>query len=339
MKRHILGTALLACALGAASAQGLANLDAVPGLQPGSVLVLTIGAGASSGQVWGTDIYTTDSNLGAAAVHAGVLADRTTGTVIVEVLPGMQSYEGSSRNGVTSAKWGSFGKSFRFLKSLSGQAAMPAKTTVQRIYAFDDESALVRIKPVPGAVAYFRLTGSASGRIWGTGTYTIDSSPGMAAVHAGVLGTGQSGVVKVTILPGLGSYEGSSRNGVSSLSYGAYGASYTIEPAPAGAQVGSLIADPGTVARLPGAAAGQSYVIWVAGQAGGGSIWGSGQYTSDSSLATAVVHAGLIPDGGAGPVIVRVLPGRASYEGSARNGVTSSAFGAYGLSYTLEAAR
>jgi hypothetical protein len=360
MRRGFIAAAMLIALLASAGAQALAAIDAVPGLQPGSILILTIKGEASRGQVWGTGVYTSDSSLASAAVHAGVLADGQTGTVIIEVLPGAASYEGSSRYGVTSGKWGSFGKSFRFLSSApaaggwgqplagGGPAQPPAgggpaksftpPSAPPTLYAFTDDTALNRITPVPGAVLYLRVTGTTSGRLWGTGVYTIDSAPAAAAVHAGVVAAGQTAVVKITLLPGRSSYEGSARNGVASSSYGSYGASYAIEPAPAGAAVVPMITDPGAANRMQGAAAGQTYAIWVAGRAAAGSIWGSGVYTADSPFAAAAVHAGLLADGTAGPVIVRILPGQASYEGSARNGVVSAAYGSYGLSYSLEAA-
>jgi hypothetical protein len=343
MKKVILALATLTILLGAAGAQGLASLDAIPGLQPGSILVLTVTGNAAGGSVWGTDLYTTDSSLAAAAVHAGVLYDKVAGTVIVEVLAGAASYDGSNRNGVTSQKWGSFGKSFRFRKSFGTQAVTQPTTSTPmpplKIYAFEDAATLNRIKPVSGAVVYIKLTGSGVGSVWGTDVYTIDSAPAAVAVHAGILRIGQSGIMKVRILPGRTSYEGSSRNGVNTMSYAAYGASYSVEAVPPGAQVLLMIADPGSVQNIPGAAPGQTIAVWVAGLASGGSIWGSDIYTADSSLARAAVHAGLIGDGAAGTVIVQILPGRASYEGSTRYGVASSAYGSYGMSYSLSAAQ
>lgn len=62
--------------------------------------------GSTMGSVWGTDLYTLDSRLAAAAVHAGILKDGETGVVKVSILAGKPSYKGSSRNGVTSSDWG-----------------------------------------------------------------------------------------------------------------------------------------------------------------------------------------------------------------------------------------
>src|SRR5262249_55050908 len=50
-----------------------------------------------------------------------------------------------------------------------------------------------------GAVFFFRVTGTPTGSLWGTDVYTNDSAIAKAAVHAGLLKVGETGVVKVTI--------------------------------------------------------------------------------------------------------------------------------------------
>lgn len=61
--------------------------------------------------IWGTDVYTGDSYLCAAAIHAGAIS-RTGGLVLVTWQPGQESYEDSERNGMISASWGGWGESF-----------------------------------------------------------------------------------------------------------------------------------------------------------------------------------------------------------------------------------
>ena len=65
--------------------------------------------------VWGTDIYTRDSRICTAAVHAGLITFADGGTVTIEMVAGQSSYTGSTRNGVTSAGWGSYYLSYRFV--------------------------------------------------------------------------------------------------------------------------------------------------------------------------------------------------------------------------------
>ena len=56
----------------------------------------------------------------------------------------------------------------------------------------------------------------AGGSLWGTDTYTTDSSVCMAAIHAGVIAADKGGTVKVTVVKGLDKYAGGERNGVKS---------------------------------------------------------------------------------------------------------------------------
>ena len=58
--------------------------------------------------------------------------------------------------------------------------------------------------------------------------YTTDSQLATAAVHAGAVRAGQTGVVKVTMLASPPAFQGSSRNGVTSNPYGPYPAAYRV---------------------------------------------------------------------------------------------------------------
>lgn len=70
----------------------------VTGPQPGSQ-----GAG-----VWGTDVYSLDSNIGAAAVHAGVVTPGQSAAVRVRIVASPPQYVGSNRNGVGSSPYGTY---------------------------------------------------------------------------------------------------------------------------------------------------------------------------------------------------------------------------------------
>lgn len=66
------------------------------------------------------------------------------------------------------------------------------------------------------------------GEIWGTDTYTDDSSVCTAAVHRGVITREEGGAVTIVIRPGLREYTGSTRNGVTTAPYDAWDGSYEI---------------------------------------------------------------------------------------------------------------
>jgi hypothetical protein len=64
--------------------------------------------GQLEGQVWGTDIYTRDSAMGAAAVHAGLVKPGESKVLRLTVVPARETYPGSSRNGVNTSDYGPF---------------------------------------------------------------------------------------------------------------------------------------------------------------------------------------------------------------------------------------
>jgi hypothetical protein len=91
-----------------------------------------------------------------------------------------------------------------------------------------DPGAAAGLPHQDGQVTKVRVTGSATGPVWGTDVYTADSSLAAAAVHAGVLRPGETGIVRVRMVPGLSAYPGSTRNGVTSGAWGSYPSAYTL---------------------------------------------------------------------------------------------------------------
>jgi hypothetical protein len=83
----------------------------------GEVFAFSVTGAVAGGSIWGTDMYTTDSRLAMAAVHAGLLKDGETGVVKVKIVAGQPSYAGSAKNGVTSSGYGGYGGSYEFVKA------------------------------------------------------------------------------------------------------------------------------------------------------------------------------------------------------------------------------
>jgi hypothetical protein len=73
--------------------------------------------GGTAATVWGTDVYTDDSSICNAAVHAGLITYAAGGVVTLEVRGAGEQFPGSTRNGVTTSNWGSWGRSFVFTQS------------------------------------------------------------------------------------------------------------------------------------------------------------------------------------------------------------------------------
>ena len=69
--------------------------------------------GNAAGSIWGTDVYTGDSAIAAAAVHAGIVKADESAVVKITVEKPLAQYQGSIRNGVTSHDYGQYGTAYR----------------------------------------------------------------------------------------------------------------------------------------------------------------------------------------------------------------------------------
>ncbi len=176
--------------------------------------------------VWGTGVYTDDSHLGTAAVHAGVLRAGQKGVVKVTMLAGQAKYAGTTRNGVTSHPYQAWNASYR-VEAVDPRVRVKVVGAGGRVLA--DPGTLSNYQGQVGKVLLIRVTGTTTGNVWGTGVYTDDSTLAAAAVHAGVVGNGKTAVVRVTILAGQNAYQGSARNGVTSQNYGNWDGSFKVE--------------------------------------------------------------------------------------------------------------
>lgn len=110
--------------------------------------------------------------------------------------------------------------------------------SIRSLSALDDESDdktaeadpgnLINYRDKVGKVFKFRVTGGMVGVVWGTDVYTSDSSLATAAVHAGAVKLGQTGIVRVKIVPSPASFEGSTRNGIASHPWTGHLGAYQI---------------------------------------------------------------------------------------------------------------
>jgi hypothetical protein len=76
---------------------------------------------------------------------------------------------------------------------------------------------------------------------------------------------------------------------------------------------------------------GKVYKLTTTGTTGGG--WGTDIYTSDSYIPAMAVHAGVLTIGQTKEIYIKIVEGKSSYLGSTRNGITTSEWGGWGLSY------
>jgi hypothetical protein len=98
------GTPAAACPRSLASYRSLA---------PGRTLRCHCGPTQYGGAIWGSSRYTVDSSVCGAALHAGAIP-ATGGVVTVTTAPGCRRFFGSSRNGITTRRWGPYNRTFFF---------------------------------------------------------------------------------------------------------------------------------------------------------------------------------------------------------------------------------
>lgn len=89
----------------------LARADLLLGDELGVSLLVRCPAGCAEGVVWGTDIYTDDSAICTAAIHAGLIPVEG-GSVRVTLTGAREIFIGSQRNGITTQAYGPWGGSY-----------------------------------------------------------------------------------------------------------------------------------------------------------------------------------------------------------------------------------
>ena len=222
----------------------------------GEMVIVRV-TGRTSGTVYGQNSsygYMDKSDLATAAVHAGLLKPGETGTLYVRIKSGSEKYEAVLKNGVQSRSYGKSEGNFKIRKCTditsangtnitgnSGNTGNSGGTTstsgnntggnnTSTTSVPNAPSHMLSYRGQNGKVYTFKVTGSTSGRIWGgeNNIYTDDSYIATAAVHAGLVKAGQTGTIKVKILPGQSSYSSIERNGVTSYKNNGYGGSYQL---------------------------------------------------------------------------------------------------------------
>ncbi|WP_372841561.1 LCCL domain-containing protein, partial [Phaeovulum sp.] len=277
-------------------------------------------AGRGDESIWGTGIYTSDSDICTAAKHAGFLG-KGGGDIRVVMQPGQGSYPSSTQNGITSSEWGSYSESFEFY--LPGQAITQRLPGCAYNMPTDQTDYVCNCTP-----------NDFDGSIWGSGIYTSDSSICTAALHAGAVGP-TGGDIHVVARPGQEKYNSTTQNGVNSSEWGSYSSSIEFVQATPVAPMPAPMENGPVCGKFPVGASTHDCVCGAAGSVAVGPVWGSNPYVTDSDICEAARHAGVIGDVG-GAVRLFGLPGLEAYKGSERNAVTSYDWGAYGASMTFD---
>lgn len=308
--------------------------------QDGLRVTLACPAGGVAGSVWGSGPYTDDSSVCTAAVHAGVITLARGGTVAIEIQPGLGAYAGSTRNGVTTHGWGQWHGTFAVR---AGSSGAPPPLGPQGPFPVSWSGTAEAFRGRVGQ--RFRVAcpaGGTAGAVWGTGTYTDDSSLCSAAVHAGRLSLAAGGVVTIEIQPGLSAYTGRTMNGITSSAWGQWHGSFVVVSGQAGIALPSVspVAVPRAIswadtAQRLGLGPGGRMTVICPPQGTAGTVWGTDVYTDDSSVCTAAVHAGALTLSRGGAVVIEGRPGEPSYQGTARGGITTQPYGPWSGSFVF----
>jgi hypothetical protein len=318
--------------------------------------------------VWGSDVYTDDSSICAAAVHMGLITRAAGGGVTVRTEAGREEYAGATRNGVTSLPWERWEGSFGFPR---GQivVALPDAPVVA-----ESPEPLERVSlPVPappraeglavgpageflvdwstsatqwreksgGLIAVDCPAGGSASTVWGSGTYTDDSSVCTAAVHAlATFDFARGGAVQIELARGQSSYPSDVRRGVETQEWGQWEASFRVISGVPGMRTRQIVDSTTTevswsttAEHLRGKAGVRRVICPRDGRPT--SVWGSDAYSAHSSVCGAAVHAGVITRSEGGLVSIRLDAGRRSFTGAARNGITTQSLPSWEGSFTF----
>lgn len=197
----------------------------------GSSWLMKCPAGCTPKNVWGTDIYTDDSVLCSAAIHAGAITAADGGTVLVTWVPSQPTYIGSARNNITSSDYGKWERSFYVQKvDATGKPTSPAPELIKDPNTAHLSCSMSADVLTGDAGAKWKVdcpAGCTAGNVWGSDPYTADSNLCAAARHAGVI-TDAGGPFVVTIDGKKDKLAGSEKNGVTSKEYGEYDRTFHV---------------------------------------------------------------------------------------------------------------
>ncbi len=328
----------------------------------GTIVTVTCVPGRAPGAVWGSDLYSDDSSICSAALHSGRVSLQG-GTVQIQINPGATLYAATMRNGVVSRPYRAWPGSFTIVGGPApGLIAVPIgmgrpMAPPPPAIGMGGGGGMIPVMPGqdPWSINATRFRGQFGSRfslvctpggtprtVWGSMIYSDDSSVCTAAVHASRLDPNVGGMVTVMIQAGMPGYPGSVRNGITSVTYGAYAGSYVF--------VSPVVPMPPTMGGTPPGATplawsdnairfrGQNGIarrVWCPPNGTRGSVWGTGIYTDDSSVCNAAVHAGRISMAMGGAFTVRNMPGLPAYRGSASNGITTMNYATFPGSFAL----
>ena len=158
--------------------------------------------------------------------------------VTIEHLPGQGLVTGSTQNGITSVSLGSWPGSFQIIGAEKGSDVAGVK-----MGGAGWTASASRFRGQIGVrYRYICPGGAINGTLYGSNTYTDDSSVCTAAVYGGLFTPATGGRVTIQIAAGQSSYRSATSNGITSRTFGAgpeASPSSALRPVPPGGGGGS----------------------------------------------------------------------------------------------------
>lgn len=269
------------------------------GISVGSQKTVSLPAIASVplASLWGTDIYTADSSIGRAAVHAGILTIAG-GEVTVEYIGNYSPYVGSTQNGISSSSYGNYpGYKFIDLDPDSDEDGTP-----DSIDTDDDNDGVIDtldafpLDPTESADSDSDGVGDNADAFPNDANETNDNDND---------GTGDNADTD------------DDNDGVPDVD----------DPAPFDETIteGTLISWSAAGSLFGGGYGDIQILVLPATASPSGNVWGTDTYWSISNVGQAAIHAGAITNAG-GTIYYRALQSAAASSGTTRNGVSTFGF-------------
>jgi PKD repeat protein len=275
-----------------------AEPGSLAGLSPGGFTSVLVTGNTNAGTIYGNGFYSDWSDVSAAAVHAGLVAHGQQGVVLVARLQSQTRFFGGMGAAVESVAWSSgagyalLGRAPHIVESPLSQIVLAGKSGRLSFQSTDRDNPNFRIQ--------WRRDGEPLMGATGETLQVSAASPGERVRYDVVLSI--PGAPSVSLPATV----------VTPPSTAKF---FTVNTA---AEAGQYLRQEGNLVYVP-----------VQGTISGGSIWGTGVYTSDSHLGMAAVHAGLVTPGETGQIAIYTVGSWSGFMGTTRNGVESRAYSAY----------
>lgn len=315
------------------------------------VIVVT---GSRVGQCWGgqNGIYTEDSALGVAAVHAGLIQVGQIARIRLIPRGWYATYAPVTANGITTLPWTTGWCGFQLvLDSIVQIPTTPAVIPDGSNFRLYQENSRTP-NPLYSDPVVVRLTGTTSGLVLGGrwGIYGDGSNWSACATHAGLLEPGETKLFQLvrandwahrgtTVRGALGMVSTALRNLAGGVTIAAIvPQNPPIICTPPNSSTPICVLPPAAIngnnirmytgGSTPNCGPNSDYtspqIVRLTGNTTG-RVWGgqSGIYTDDSDFGAAAVHAGLLASGAVGIFQLVRVGWQNSYRGTSANGVTT----------------